>query len=347
MSPAALSAASPNRAVVCIYLVGGNDSNNMIVPLDSPAYDAYARGRGALALTKDSLLAVQSGAPARYGFHPSLPGLRDLYNQNALAVVANVGRVAPNHKVALDLTDHLAEMQARYLPGGYLAIPWAVPASTDTSSLQALALAHGVSLAAPGANAVRHRGLVQPVASAAHHDELPETKLGQQLSTVLSALKAGGFNQQAFMVPLAGFETTRDQLTRQAAMFAELDGALVAFYRAVSKLGFGDSVTVYTDTEFNRTLVPNQAGGTDHAWGGHQLVLGGSTLGGQIYGRFPSLEVSGADDAAGNGTWAPSTSNAQYAATLAYWYGKTTLADVPEYAGSADAMDNRLGFLAH
>ena len=106
-------------------------------------------------------------------------------------------------------------------------------------------------------------------------------------------------------------------------------------------------MTVYTDTEFNRTLVPNRSGGTDHAWGGHQLVLGGSTLGGQIYGRFPSLEVRGADDAAGNGTWVPSTSSAQYAATLAYWYGKTTLADVPEYAGSGDAMDNRLGFLAH
>jgi uncharacterized protein (DUF1501 family) len=346
LSPVALSATSPNRAVVCIYLVGGNDSNNMIVPLDSPAYDAYARGRGALALVKDSLLAVQSGPSARYGFHPSLPGLRDLYNQNALAVVANVGRVAPNRKVSLDLTDHLAEMQVRYLPGGYLSIPWAVPASTDTP-LQALALTHGVSLAAPGANPVRHRGLVQAVASAAHHDELPDTKLGQQMSTVLSALKAGGFNQQAFLVPLAGFETTQDQLTRQAALFAELDGALVAFHRAISKLGFAEGVTVYTDTEFNRTLVPNKSGGTDHAWGGHQLVLGGSTLGGQIYGRFPSLEVSGTDDAAGNGTWVPSTSSAQYAATLAYWYGKTTLADVPEYAGSADAMNNRLGFLAH
>ena len=91
LSPISLSAASPNRAVVCIYLLGGNDSNNMIVPLDSPAYDAYARGRGSLALAKDSLLAVQSGPSDAYGFHPNLPGLRDLYNQNALAVVANVG----------------------------------------------------------------------------------------------------------------------------------------------------------------------------------------------------------------------------------------------------------------
>ena len=129
LSPISLSAASPNRTVVCIYLIGGNDSNNMIVPLDSPAYDTYARGRGPLALAKDSLLDVQSGASDRYGFHPNLPGLRDLYNQNALAVVANVGRVAPGRSAAGELTDNTGEMQVRYVPGGYLAIPWAVPVS--------------------------------------------------------------------------------------------------------------------------------------------------------------------------------------------------------------------------
>ena len=158
-------------------------------------------------------------------------------------------------------------------------------------------------MAAPGANPARHRGLVQAVASAAHHDELPETKLGQQLSTVLSALKTGGFNQQAFLVPLAGFETTQDQLTRQAALFAELDGALVAFHRAVSRLGLAEGVTVYTDTEFNRTLALNSRAARSTR-GRSSAVLGGSTLGGQIYGRFPSLEETGADDAAGNGTGA-------------------------------------------
>jgi uncharacterized protein (DUF1501 family) len=74
-------------------------------------------------------------------------------------------------------------------------------------------------------------------------------------------------------------------------------------------------------------------------------VLGGSVLGGQIYGGFPSLEVAGADDASGNGTWTPSISSAQYAATLAYWYGKSDLTDVPEYAASYRADQPRLDFL--
>ena len=134
-------------------------------------------------------------------------------------------------------------------------------------------------------------------------------------------------------------------MARQAALFAELDEALVGFYRGVADLGMSESVTIYTDTEFNRTLAPNKSGGSDHAWGGHQLVMGGSTLGGQIYGKFPSLELGGADDAVGNGTWRPSISSAQYAATLAYWYGKTDLADVPEYAAASNSSQRRLDFL--
>jgi uncharacterized protein (DUF1501 family) len=332
--------ASSNRTAICIYLLGGNDSNNMIVPLDSPAYNAYARGRGELGLARSVLLPVQGTPSATYGFHPDLAGLRDLYNQNAVAVVANVGRVAPDHTISGDARDHAREMQLSYLPDGYLAIPWAVAGSNTV-----LSLAHGVSLAAPDADPVRHRGLVKAVAAAPSEGGLPDTVLGRQLGTVLSALKLGALRQHAFLVPFAGFETNRDQLNAQAALFAELDGALVSFYRALRDLGLSSGVTIYTDTEFNRTLAPNKLGGTGHAWGGHQLVLGSSTLGGQIHGQFPSLEVGGSDDVAGNGIWAPSTSSAQYAAALAYWYGKTDLADVPQYAASAGAMESRLGFL--
>jgi uncharacterized protein (DUF1501 family) len=341
-----MRAASPNRTVVCIYLVGGNDSNNMIVPLDSPAYDTYARGRGVLALPKDSLLSVQADT-ASYGFHPNLPGLRDLYNQNALAVVANVGRSAPGRETAGSATDNVSEMQVRFVPGGYAATPWAAPAPADGGQQPVLTLAHGVTLAAPGADPERQSALVESIAAAPVQDGFGNSRLGEQLSTVLTALKTGAFSQQAFLVALSGFETRRDQLKRQGNLFAELDSALVGFYRAISDLGLSESVTIYTDTEFNRTLAPNKVGGTLHAWGGHHLVLGGSVLGGRIYGRFPSLEVGGTDDVSGNGTWTPTTSSAQYASTLAYWYGKTDLADVPEFAASYRADQPRLDFLAH
>lgn len=94
LSVFAAHAASANdyKALVCIFLYGGNDTNNMIVPLDTAGYANYARTRSYLALPQSQLLpmAVASGAP-QYGLHPALPGLQSLWGSGNLAVVANVG----------------------------------------------------------------------------------------------------------------------------------------------------------------------------------------------------------------------------------------------------------------
>jgi uncharacterized protein (DUF1501 family) len=80
------------KALVCIFLAGGNDSNNMVVPVDTAGYATYAAVRGALALPQAQLLPLQeAGGVLRYGFHPSLPGLQGLWGAGNLAVVANVG----------------------------------------------------------------------------------------------------------------------------------------------------------------------------------------------------------------------------------------------------------------
>ncbi|MDE3167805.1 MAG: DUF1501 domain-containing protein, partial [Acidobacteriota bacterium] len=235
-------------------------------------------------------------------------------------------------------------MQMRFLPDAYLTTPWAIPASAS-DNLPVVHLGHGVSLAAPGAQAGRQPNLAADIARAPRRRDLAQTPLGRQLEVVLSAIRLGGSPQQCFVVPFDGFATSRDQLAQQAARFAELDQALVAFYRATMELGIAERVTVYTDTEFNRTLAPNRTGGSDHAWGGHQLVLGGAVLGGRVYGRFPSLAIGGPDDAVGNGTWRPTTSNASFASTLAGWYGVNDFSGIPEYASEASAMQSRLDFL--
>jgi uncharacterized protein (DUF1501 family) len=92
------------RALVCVFLFGGNDANNMVVPVDA-RYTDYATARrqpsdGGLALPLEQLLplAPASGS-AQYGFHPSMPELQQLWNSGALGVVFNVGTlVAPTSK---------------------------------------------------------------------------------------------------------------------------------------------------------------------------------------------------------------------------------------------------------
>ena len=82
--------ASDYRALVCIFLNGGNDGNNMVVDLGQ--YNSYATARGVdLAIPQANLLQVSPVTGGSYGFHPNLTGLRDLFNMEKLAVLSNNG----------------------------------------------------------------------------------------------------------------------------------------------------------------------------------------------------------------------------------------------------------------
>ncbi|AXC12923.1 Oligopeptide ABC transporter, periplasmic oligopeptide-binding protein OppA [Acidisarcina polymorpha] len=91
------------KALVCIFLFGGNDANNTVIPLGSGdnGYANYASIRGSLALSASSLLPLGLGANGEFGLHPSLNnptygGLQSLFNSGKAAIVANVGTlVAP------------------------------------------------------------------------------------------------------------------------------------------------------------------------------------------------------------------------------------------------------------
>jgi uncharacterized protein (DUF1501 family) len=91
----AASQSSGYQALVCIFLFGGNDSNNLIVPNDTPGYQNYANIRANLALPQNSLLPIiAKTGNVPYGLHPNFPGLQALFNSGQLAVVANVGTLS-------------------------------------------------------------------------------------------------------------------------------------------------------------------------------------------------------------------------------------------------------------
>src|SRR5579862_9082255 len=89
----ALAQGGPDyRALVCVFLFGGNDSNNMVIPMDSANFQAYTSIRGSLALSASALttpVASASGQPV--AFHGKLPEVASLFSSKELAVVANVG----------------------------------------------------------------------------------------------------------------------------------------------------------------------------------------------------------------------------------------------------------------
>jgi uncharacterized protein (DUF1501 family) len=110
------------KALVCLFLYGGNDANNVIVPRETSGYASYAAARGSLAISRESLLPLTllNGDGRDFGFHPNLSELQNLFNTGRLGLVANVGTlVAPITR-------------AQYLAGG-AAVPEHLFSHSDQS----------------------------------------------------------------------------------------------------------------------------------------------------------------------------------------------------------------------
>jgi uncharacterized protein (DUF1501 family) len=127
----------------------------------------------------------------------------------------------------------------------------------------------------------------------------PRTSLGNQLeqiAKVISVRNELGMSRQIFFCSLGGFDTHSARVTSatspetgtHANLLLQVGNSMKAFYDATVQLGVASQVTTFTLSDFSRTWVPNGNLGTDHAWGSHQFVIGGSVLGGEFYG-LPGL----------------------------------------------------------
>lgn len=157
----------------------------------------------------------------------------------------------------------------------------------------------------------------------------PATYLGQRLQMIAKAIQgraAIGAKRQTFFVQWGGWDHHSDVLENQNAMLPQVSAAIGAFHRALVALGVADRVTLFTASDFGRTLTSNSRG-SDHAWGGNHFVVGGAVAGRKIYGSYPSLalnpergaEVNPLDT--GRGRFIPTTSCDQFFAELALWLG--------------------------
>ena len=419
----ALAQGTPGyKALVCIFLFGGNDANNMIVPIDTAGYTNYQTIRANLALAQGSLLPLQIGGQANFGFHPSLPELQGLFNTDkALAILANVGTLVqpttrqnyqkfqnlpqnlfshsdqqnqwqttqlnglPNAGWAGKVADKIVPafnsaalfppilsvagnplfttgnvtrpftMSPGSTPGAqgfdssaasqarFLATQQLLTFDTGISLVQAASTVTGQSIqeGAVLANALKNIPAIQTVFPA-NNGLASQLK---QVAQVVAARSALNINRQIFFCSIGGFDTHSDQLGAQAGLLKSLSQAMSAFYQATVELGVASSVSTFTLSEFSRTFQPGSNAGTDHAWGGHQLAMGGAVLGNSIYGTFPTLALGSPDDTGNNGRWIPSTSVDQYAATLASWFGVSN-ADLPSiFPNLVNFPTSNLGFL--
>ncbi len=409
------------KALVCIFLFGGNDGNNLLMPFDTAGFQNYTTLRGGLALPQASVLPINTATGnVSYALHPQLTDWQKMFNSKQLAMLANVGTlVAPitrdqfikrTKAVPSNLFSHYdqqREMQTS-IPQDAATTGWAgrisdkitplnapstfptitsvagnsiltagvnthpvtvnpgqafgfsrfdttaVSDARKTAAQQLLTLNSGVSLVQAAGDVysdawTNSKLLGDALASAAGIQTIfPNTNIGrqlQQIAKILQVRSALNMKRQIFFASLGGFDTHTNQLNDQDNLFSQLGPAMGAFYNATVELGIAPNVTSFSLSDFGRTLGPASGGGSDHAWGNHHVIMGGAVKGGEVYGAYPTMALSGPDDAGDEGRWIPSTSLDQYAATLGSWFGVAD-ADLPSiFPNLKNFTTTKLSFL--
>jgi uncharacterized protein (DUF1501 family) len=421
-SAASVGGFSDYKALVCVYLLGGNDSWSMVVPTSQAEYDAYATSRQNLAIARDRLLplTLADPLPVEYGLHPSLTALKPQFDAGQCAFIANVGpliepltrdeyrsgsrRFPPQLFSHNDQQDQwytlrgratsntgwagrLADLLVGQLPGQQFPVnlslagnvvmqaartapPYVMGPTGPTTftafgtsgvklnrrnsfvslvdasydSIYGRAYAGALRSTLASADTVNSAIAAAPALQTSFPTAAP---LGQQLKTVAQLIAVRellGATRQIFFISAGGYDTHDEQLLLQPGLLSSIATSLAAFHAAMEELGVVANVTTFTQSDFGRTLTSN-GDGSDHAWGGLQLVLGGSVRGQAIYGEYPELRI-GAPNDIGGGRFIPAVSSDQYVATLVRWFGLDE-SSIPAIAPSiGNFAQTDLGFMA-
>ena len=395
------------KALVCLFMFGGNDSYNMLVPRSNAEYQVYANSRQNMAVAQEDLLAINplTSDGTDYGLHPSMGGVQSLFEQGRLAFINNIGplvqpttkneffsgsvvlppqlfshndqqdqwhslkgattsstgwagRVADlirmnvaNQQLATNVSlfgsslFQSADETIAYVMGNTGPVPFTgFTNSGDPNDLfyqQRLAFervldAQYDTIYERGFADIQRRAvdtvdLVSDALALAPtlNTVFPQSQLGNQMQTVAQMIAVRDelqMERQIFFVATGGFDSHDDQVMVQPGLLGGISDSVAAFYDALVELNMTDEVTLFTQSDFARTLTSN-GDGTDHAWGGVQFVLGDAVAGRDLYGAYPDLAL-GSDDDVGGGRMIPTTSADQYAATLGRWFGVDEI-DIP------------------
>jgi uncharacterized protein (DUF1501 family) len=384
----AQTAGEDYRALVCVFMYGGNDNHNTVVPFDQTNHDQYAAIRTSIALPRAELAATEI-VPAnawsdgrQMALHPALLPLKTLFDQGHLAVAMNLGTLtregttladykaktglppklfshndqqsvwqsslaegaatgwggrmadllAAANGEAATFTSISAAGNAVFMSGnsvvqyqvsgagsvqinpvfGSTASTEAVKRLMERTSTHLFEEEHAVIARRSISADAKVRNALQGVAEPA----FPASGLGAQLKIVARLIA----ERQVFFVSQGGFDNHDGLIDKHPGLLGSVADAMQAFYAATETMGVQNLVTTFTGADFGRTLA-NNGDGSDHGWGSHHFVMGGSVKPRAWVGKLPAVSVAEGEDNVGGGRLLPAIGVDQHGATLARWMG--------------------------
>lgn len=406
------------KALVCVFLGGGEDSHNSVLATDPETWKNYASARPVIALDQSRLLPIADKNSARlnsgrqFALHPALTFHKQMWDAGHLAVVPNVGTLleptslqqiragtarlpralmAHNHQINHWLclapkvrAEGWGARLADYFDNGLYATlssmridgsGWSHSKRTkpfdlvedmniklsplvdnylNSSQVQILREMMFADSDSPFVkdwqtimkDAIDLNNIMNEKArsfnvKAANGYE----KKFRILLQGISAGKSIGLKRQVFFMQGPGkYDTHGDVVEALQGLHSTMSAGLAYFHEQLKLYGLLDQVTLFTASEFGRTLKSNSSG-SDHGWGGHHYVFGGAVKGGEMYGRFPDVGLGTRDDLV-NGALIPSISVEQYGATLGKWMGLSDAQLLEVFPNLANFGGKNLGFMA-
>ncbi|GGI45819.1 hypothetical protein GCM10008018_14030 [Paenibacillus marchantiophytorum] len=307
---------------VSIYLDGGNDGLNTLIPY---AQGTYYDARPTLAYKQSDVLALDN----QVGLHPKLVNLKKLYDNKKLAIVQGVGYPNPNlsHFHSMDVwrtaqpekvgkartTSWISRyIQSSLKPGdtpltatkiggiynvdSYHIFSPDIPVLELNRFKQAFNEIHASNnnmeqLRVIGDHAratMEAAGYIQSkISNYVPGVQYPDLGLANSLQGIvkLMACKTG---TRVFTASQGGFDDHHHELYQHAKLLGEVDQSIGAFVEDLDKNGFYNRVAVLVYSEFGRKIKENGNQGTDHGTAQPVFVFGGRVKGG-LYGAYPSL----------------------------------------------------------
>lgn len=325
---AAEGATAGNKVLVQVFLRGGCDGLNLVVPYGDPTYYSL---RGGIAIPRGEVVALDS----TFGFHPALAPLKPLFDEGRLAVLHAVGNtsLSRSHFDAQDFMESgtpadkstatgwldraIARIQGSEVTEA-VAFSSQLPRTLlgpepvlVAQSLSSFAL-RGRTWASEANTLLRaaYEGKDTPAgrvgqetfaaidalartpaiqAPPANGAIYPNATIGSSLRQVAQIVRAGLGTRCVFVNVPGAFDTHAGQLQANSTEFARIGQALAAFAQDLGPLL--DDVVLMVGTEFGRAAFVNGSAGTDHGTA-HCMLLLGRVRGGRVHGAWPGLSPS-------------------------------------------------------